>query len=56
MYVGQFDGKAHVRKVIDVRLIVQDQRVIAIPPIVADATLAIDNQRVYAQLCQACSD
>ena len=37
-------------------LIVQNQRVITVSPIVADATFAIDDQRIYAQLCQACSD
>ena len=37
-------------------LIVQNQRVITVSPIVADATFAIDDQRIYAQLCQASSD
>jgi hypothetical protein len=37
-------------------LIMQNQRMITVPPIVADAMLTIDNQRIYAQLCQARSD
>jgi len=39
-----------------VHLIVQDQCVITVSPIVADAPFAIDDQCIDAQLCQACSD
>jgi hypothetical protein len=35
---------------IDLHLVVQRQRVIALAPVVADARLAIDDQRVDAEL------
>src|SRR5262252_96183 len=38
--------KRHVGQVVDVHLVVQDQRVITVAPVVADALLAIDDQRV----------
>ena len=40
----------HVGQVVDVRLVVQRQRVIALAPVVADARMAVDNQRIDAQL------
>ena len=42
----------HVRQVIDLHLIVQRQRVVAVAPVVADARLAVDDQRVDLQLRQ----
>ena len=42
--------KRHVGQVIDLHLVVQRQRVIALAPVVADARLAIDDQRVDLQL------
>ncbi len=41
---------------VDVHLVVQDERVIAIAPVVADARLAIDDQRIDAQLLEARGD
>ncbi len=43
----------HQRQVIDVHLVVQGERVIAPPPVVADPLVAIDDQRVDAQRPQA---
>ena len=42
--------KRHVGQVIDLHLVVQGQRVIAVAPVVADARLAIDDQGVDLQL------
>ncbi len=38
--------KRHVRQVVDLHLVVQDQRVIALAPVVADARFAVDDQRI----------
>ena len=48
--------KRHVGQVIDVHLIVQRQRVVALAPVVADARFAVDDQRVDVQLLQARGD
>ena len=48
--------KRHVRKVIDLHLVVQGQRVIAIAPVVADALFTVHDQRIDLQLRQACGD
>ena len=45
--------KRHVGQVIDLHLVVQRQRVVALAPVVADALLAVDDQRVDAELRQA---
>ena len=37
---------------IDVKLVVQGQRVIAVAPVIANAAVFIDNQIVDFQLCQ----
>ena len=42
----------HIGQVIDLHLIVQRQRVIALAPVVADARLAVDDQRIDLQLLQ----
>ena len=46
----------HVRQMINVNFVVQRQRVIALAPIVADARVAIDDQRVDADLLQPRGD
>ena len=43
----------HQRQVIDVHLVVQGERVIAPPPVVADPLVAIDDQSIHAQRPQA---
>ena len=48
--------KRHVRKVVDLHLVVQGQGVITVAPVVADALLAIYDQSVDLQLSQACGD
>ncbi len=48
--------KRHVGQVIHVHLVVQRERVVALAPVVADACLAIDDQRVDLQLRQARGD
>jgi hypothetical protein len=46
----------HVGQVIDLDLVVQGQRVIALAPIVADPRLAVDDQRVDLELLQPRGD
>ncbi len=46
----------HIGQVVDLHLIVQGQRVIALAPVVADALFAIDDQRIDIQLLQAGGD
>ena len=41
-------GEAHIEKVIDVHLIMQNEGVIALPPVFADPRIAIDDQRIDA--------
>ena len=41
---------------IDVDLVVQRQRVIALAPVVADARVAVDDQRIDAELLQPRGD
>jgi hypothetical protein len=48
--------KRHVRQMVDVHLVVQDQRVIAVAPVVADARCTVDDQGIDAQLRQAGGD
>ncbi len=48
--------KRHVGKVIDLHLVMQRQRMVAIAPVVADARLAVHDQRVDLQLLQPCGD
>ena len=43
----------HVGQVVDLHLIVQRQRMIALAPVVADARLAVDDQRIDLQLLSA---
>jgi len=42
--------------VIDVHLIMQNKGVITLAPVIADPRFAIDDQRVDAQLGEACGD
>ena len=46
--------EAHIGKVIDMHLIMQNEGVIALAPVVADPRFAIDDQCVDAQLGEAC--
>jgi len=48
--------EGHVRQVVDVHLVVQGQRVIAVAPVVADALPAVHDQRIDVQLIQARGD
>ena len=48
--------KRHVRQMVDVRLVVQDQRVIALAPVVADARFTVHDERVDIQLRKAGGD
>ena len=48
--------KRHVRQMVDVHLVVQDQRVIALAPVVADARFTIHDQRIDPQLREASGD
>ena len=48
--------KQHVGQVVDLHLIVQRQRVIALAPVVADPRLAVDDQGVDLQLLEARGD
>ena len=48
--------KQHVGQVIDLHLVVQRQRVVALAPVVADPRLAVDDQRVDLQLLQPRGD
>ncbi len=48
--------KRHIGQVVDLHLVVQRQRVIAFAPVVADARLAVDDQRVDPQLLEARGD
>ena len=41
---------------IDVHLVVQDQRVITLAPVVADARFTVDDQRIDAELREASGD
>ena len=41
---------------VDLHLVVQGQRVIAVAPVVTDALLAVNDQGVDLQLTQACGD
>ena len=46
----------HIGQVVDVHLVVQGQRVIAHAPVVADARVPVDDQRVDAELRRAARD
>ena len=48
--------ETHIGKVIDVHLIMQNEGVIALAPVVADPRFAIDDQRIDAQLSEARGD
>ena len=48
--------KRHVGQVVDLHLVVQGQRVIAVAPVVTDALSAVHDQRIDLQLPQACGD
>ena len=42
----------HQRQVVDVHLVVQRERMVAQPPVVADALVAVDDQRVDAEMVE----
>src|SRR3954464_6154164 len=46
----------HIGQVVDLHLIVQGQRVIALAPVVTDARLAIDNEGIDLQLLETRGD
>ena len=46
----------HIGQVIDLHLIMQRQRVVALAPVVADTGFAIDDQRIDPELLQSCGD
>ena len=48
--------KGHVGQVVDVHLVVQGERVIALAPVVADARPTVDDQRIDAQMGEARCD
>ena len=50
MYFGQRRRERHVGQVVDLDLVVQRERVVALAPVVADALVLVDDERVDADL------